>query len=292
MISIVTAYYNRKKLFVKTLESIEKQIKNYPHNVEVIAVDDGSDENERLEDLKLNFPFLKIIRLEKRNKWYTNSCIPYNIGFSEAKGEKIIIQNPECLHYGNILKYTDEHLSSNIYLSFACYSLDEEPTENIDNYIENPQKIEKLIQENNEANKLDGTNSWYNHSKIRPAGYHFCTAIMKEDLEDLGGFDEKYALGVAFDDDEFLFRIKLKKMKIQFVDQELVLHQNHYNKKSQFNNQKLLSEKDQKKRTELVIKNQQLFESKTKLKKNWRATKTFSNYIAKNLFYITSLFKK
>ena len=55
MISIVTAYYNRKKLFIKTLESFEKsKYKNF----EVVVVDDCSDEDERLEDLVEKFPFL------------------------------------------------------------------------------------------------------------------------------------------------------------------------------------------------------------------------------------------
>ena len=64
MISIVTAYYNRKQLFIETLKSIKAQNSNYL--LEVIAVDDGSEETERLEDLVSEFPFLKVIRLEKR----------------------------------------------------------------------------------------------------------------------------------------------------------------------------------------------------------------------------------
>ena len=60
MISIVTAYYNRKQLFINTLKSIKAQ--NSTYLLEVIAVDDGSEETERLEDLVSEFPFLKVIR--------------------------------------------------------------------------------------------------------------------------------------------------------------------------------------------------------------------------------------
>ena len=49
MISVVTAYYNRKSLFIRTLDSFSPSIGEI--NFEVIAVDDGSDENERLEEL-------------------------------------------------------------------------------------------------------------------------------------------------------------------------------------------------------------------------------------------------
>ena len=225
MISIVTAYYNRKQLFINTLQSIKQQ--NSKHLLEVIAVDDGSDENQRLEDLISEFPFLKVIRLEKKNKWYHNSCIPFNIGLKEAKGNEIIIQNPECLHYGNILDFTEKNLEQNTYLSFGCFSLDKNSTDNIEDIFAK-KEIAEVIKQNNDFAKDDGDAGWYNHSIYRPKAYHFCTAITKKDLQSLGGFDELYALGIAYDDDEFLSRIKKKNMTIRFIDDELVLHQNHY----------------------------------------------------------------
>ncbi len=226
MISVVTAYYNRKKLFTRTLNSM---IPYYGKvDFEVIAVDDGSDELERLEDLQIDFPFLRIIRLEKENKWYKNPCIPFNTGFSEIKGDKVIIQNPECYHFGPILEYVDVHLKENDYLSFGCFSLDKEST-NLEELIFNQNYIQQLIIENNQAFLKNGDLGWYNHSEFRPEAYHFCAAMTKVDLYDLGGFDERYAKGVGYDDDEFIWRIKAKRMKINFIDNVIVLHQNHYN---------------------------------------------------------------
>lgn len=225
MISIVTAYYNRKKLFKRTLQSIKNQ--NYKNTFEVIAVDDGSDEHERLEELTKEFPFLKVIRLEKKNKWYQNSCIPFNIGFRAAKGDKIIIQNPECLHFGNILEYTENNLTDKNYLSFACFSLDKESTENLDVLLKTPSSINEIIAKDNHIVKNDGDAGWYNHSIHRPEAYHFCTAISKKSLKKLNGFDERFALGIAFDDNEFVERIELF-LNIKFIDEEIILHQNHY----------------------------------------------------------------
>lgn len=225
MISIVTAYYNRKELFERTLRSIAKQ--NFGGGLEVIAVDDGSDENERLESLIKKFPFLKVIRLEKKNKWYHNSCIPFNIGFRAAKGDKIIIQNPECLHFGNILEYTEANLNENIYLSFACFSLDKESTENLDILLESPSKIIEIIKADDHIVENDGDAGWYNHSVHRPEAYHFCTAISGKALNRLKGFDERFALGIAYDDNEFIERVK-KILDVRFVDDEVILHQNHY----------------------------------------------------------------
>ncbi|NMR35373.1 glycosyltransferase [Chryseobacterium aquaticum] len=285
-ISIVTAYYNRKALFIKTLESIQRQINHNTVDVELIAVDDASNEEERLEDLREQFQFLKVIRLEKKTKWYRNSCIPFNIGFLAAKGDFIILQNPECLHFGDILKYTQENLTENKYLSFGCYSLDEEPTDNIDDYIQNPEKIKRLIEKNNVENTRDGSNSWYNHSIIRPFAYHFCCAITKKDLFDLGGFDPAYAKGVAYDDNEFLHRIKLKNMQIEIIDSEVVLHLNHYRRKSSYNNPLILNNRENKTRQKLTLKNHNLFSNHTLKKKDWRV-----NGITENILEQTFLDK-
>lgn len=262
MISIVTAYYNRKKLFVRTLESIKKQ--NFQEAFEVIAVDDGSDNEERVENLVEQFPFLRVIRLEKKQKWYHNSCIPFNIGFRAAKGDKIIIQNPECLHFGNILEYTATHLKKNTYLSFSCFSLDKTTTENLDSLITNPENIKMVIEKNNHIIKNDGEAGWYNHSVFRPEAFHFCTAILKQDLSKLGGFDELYSYGIGYDDNEFLWRIKKMGMQIQFVDEELILHQNHYSPESS-------SYQNRADKNQLINKNILLFVEHTKEKKGYSA---------------------
>jgi len=226
MISVVTAYYNRKKLFTRTLQSMLPYYGKI--DFEVIVVDDGSDEVERLEDLQTDFPFLRVIRLEKENKWYKNPCIPFNIGFEAVKGDKIIIQNPECYHFGPVLEFVAKNLKQNHYLSFGCFSLDKENTNN-DSLFVNKEYVNKLILDNDTTFVKNGDLGWYNHSKYRPEAYHFCAAMTKKDLFDLGGFDERFAKGVGYDDDEFIWRIKAKKMQIDFIDECVVLHQNHYN---------------------------------------------------------------
>lgn len=225
MISVVTAYYNRKKLFNRTLKSMLPYYGKI--DFEVIVVDDGSDETERLEDLQTDFPFLRVIRLEKQNKWYKNPCIPFNIGFEAVKGDKIIIQNPECYHFGAILEHVDAHLKENEYLSFGCFSMDKLNTDD-DALFFDKKNISNLIENNNRSFTTDGDLGWYNHSKFRPEAFHFCAALMSTDLFDLGGFDERYAKGVGYDDDELIWRIKNKKMQIKFIDDQIVLHQNHY----------------------------------------------------------------
>lgn len=227
MISIVTAYFNRKPLFYNTLKSIaQSSIKE----IEVIVVDDCSSEEHRLEDLTNEFDFLKVIRLEKENKWYINPCVPFNIGIKEAKGDIIVLQNPECFHVGDVLKDIVERLSEENYLSYGCYSLDKERTEKL-------KKLEDLSLDSVKENMApmppqiitqEGGLGWYNHSRIRAVGYHFLSAIKKTNMDKLNGFDERYAEGIAYDDDELLVRIKRMGLNVQIINNPFVLHQWHY----------------------------------------------------------------
>jgi len=120
MISIVTAYYNRKDLFRRTLKSISQSVVK---DLEVVVVDDGSSHEHRLESLFEEFPFLKIMRLEAGDKWYTNPCVPFNVGIKAASGDIVILQNPECFHSGDILSYVDKNLTQNDYFAFSTYAL-------------------------------------------------------------------------------------------------------------------------------------------------------------------------
>ena len=260
MISVVTAYYNRKKLFIRTLESMKPYYGKI--DFEVIVVDDGSNEEERLENLVNDFPFLRVIRLEQENKWYKNPCIPFNIGFEAIKGDKVIIQNPECYHFGAVLEYVDAYLKENEYLSFGCFSLDQENTDN-DTLFQDKKHIENVIKTNSRTFQTDGDLGWYNHSKYRPEAFHFCAAMTLDDLLDLGGFDERYAKGVGFDDDEFIWRIKTKKMNVNFIDSHIVLHQNHYIKPEN-------SIEADKKRFESYKRNKIIFEEITKCTNFWK----------------------
>ena len=245
MISIVTGYYNRVDLFMNTLKTIEKsEIKD----IEVIAVDDGSSDEHRLEGIVERFPFLKIIRVEPENKWWVNPCVTFNKGFKEANGDIILIQNPECKHVGDVLKKVSE-LKKGEYMNFACYSIDENTT-----YGSQPNLIT-----NSRAANHDGDNAWYNHSVFRPVGYHFSSAIHKDDLTELGGFDERYALGIGYDDNEFLHRIKKMGLKFTSVDDPFVIHQWHQS----VNYQHLDT-------TTLLCKNKDLLHSVTMKETTWK----------------------
>lgn len=209
-ISIVIAYYNRRAQLLKTLESIK-----YYGAPEIIIVDDAS--TERIDDIK----GINLIRIEPLQKTCINPCVPYNIGFSKAKGDIIIIQNPECIHIGNILSYIKKLKAGNLF-SFAAYSLDY----HLEYKKYNPVKLKKLIMGEPQQIQNDH-HGWYNHSVYRPEALHFCNAICREDLEKIGGFDERFSGGICFDDNDMITRIRRAGMKIQIIDAPFVIHQKH-----------------------------------------------------------------
>jgi len=194
-ISIVMAYFNRKRQLYNTLKSIEKTAHT---SFEVILIDDHSKEEERVEDIAVLFPFLKVIRVSAEEKTYSCSCMAYNRGIAEADGDIIILQNPECSHFGDVLTYIDQHLTESNYLSVACFAPD---------YTDNK--------------------GWYNHPIYRPVYYHFCSAITRDNLKQLGGFDERYAQGLAYDDNEFVERINRLGLQKEIPNDIYVVHQPH-----------------------------------------------------------------
>lgn len=230
-ISIVTAYYNRRALFLTSLKSIARS--PWKKDLEIIVVDDASVEREQIDDVPSLFDLdITVLKVNPAEKWWRNSCIPFNIGFNRARGDIVIIQNPECVHLGDILGTALRSTKPNTYLNFGCYSADEELTRKVSlvDYskpavdVTLRQILEPLV---NRGTVDDGEAGWYNHSTYKPNKLHFCSAITRTDLEQLGGFDERYANGIAFDDNDLLTRIIRKGMKVKMVDSPFVIHQFH-----------------------------------------------------------------
>lgn len=226
-ISIVIAYYNRRALFIKTLESLTNT--KYT-NFEVIAIDDASKEDQRIDDLPQRFSFLKVFRIDPSKKWWCNPCVPNNIGFYKATGDVVVIQNPECFHLGDVLYDVSINWTRNRYLVYGCYALGKSKTSLLAGITSNDfVAINNTILPTNDISldKCPHEDRWYQHSKYSPRCFNFCTAIGKKDLDILGGFDEDYADGIGYDDTEFIFRVRRRGLDIRMLDTPFVLHQWH-----------------------------------------------------------------
>jgi len=237
MISIVCTYHNRKSQFITTLNTIKFQIENSDlEDVELVCVNHNSNEENNVDDLPKDFNFLKVINLNTDTK---NPCIPYNVGFSNAVGDKIIIQNAECCHIGNIIQKTSQSLEEDNYLSFACFSADL-MTSNLIKTIISPCNERSVETIKNKVYSLPQTgpgflsNSWYNHSKFSRRNLHFTTAIAKSNLDKLKGFDERYANGMDYDDDDFIMRVNRLNLEIVNIDDPFSVHLYHTSSYSDF----------------------------------------------------------
>ena len=229
-VSVVISYYNRRDLFIKTLQSISNT--QFKGEFEIIVVDDASIKPQHIDDLPELFPKLnlKVMQIDKKDKWWINPCIPNNIGFEIASGDVIIIQNPECLHMGDIISYAAENIGINKYIVFGCYAVDYDKTAQISRITGSDiLTINGIIQPTNDMllDQCPYMDRWYQHSEYSPRGLNFCTTITKQDLEDLGGFDELYAYGQCYDDAEFVRRIRRKGMYVDMIDSPFVVHQCH-----------------------------------------------------------------
>jgi len=196
-ISIVMAYHNRLSQLLHTLDSISKtEYKNY----EIIIVNDASPDKEQLENINMDIKLLNISTQEKGNR--INPTTVFNKGLKAATGDIVIIQNPESYHVGDILSYLIKNLKRDDYIVFSAYN------------IKNPQcndifyKMDKNLAKLNNFPANAGPLTWYQHPIYRNLKYHFCSAIYKDKLDLVHGFDEIYSTGYCFDDDDFVLQIE------------------------------------------------------------------------------------
>ena len=198
--------HNRDKQTLFTLKSFTQSSFK---NIHVIIVDDS---DTPLLREKLVFPF-KITYIYVTHKTWLNSCINFNIGFREVTTERMIIQNGEVYHKGDVISYVNTHYNPLEYLVFDTFAIkNESHNENI-------------------AIKPDAKNGmWYQHYSKNPVRYHFlCAGPISLAMM---GMSYEYADGYCYDDNDFVFKIDTElRLRSKFVKSDetfiLGMHQKH-----------------------------------------------------------------
>ena len=244
------SYFNRPFQLWRTLDSITKTKHT---DVEIVIVDDASEPALCKPE---GYPFpVHIIRIPKEKKDWKSPTVCQNLALQKALdlgGEIIFSQNPECTHIGDVIMYAEEMLKDNGYISFSCFSLDEENTRNKD------LDLAQVIRENNVGATYDGGNFFYNHPVHRAVAYDFCACTTRKNWLSLNGMDERFKDGIAYSDDNLVCRWKRLGLALDIPHPErewkdkirnpFVVHLNHYNpNSSQYDN------------TPLVEKNRDLY---------------------------------
>jgi len=233
-VSIVMTYCNRPQQLKLTLMSIAFYAQEV--DLQVVIVDDCSSTGQTVWDVLSSRQFepLKCTVVSLRDKWWINPSYPFNRGFEKATGDIICIQNAESVHFGNILAYAQRCTNDKNYLSFPCYSSLEVQHEllgqlTLDKKFSLTGLLEVLYPLYNKIILPSHPNNrWFNHPTLFPTKYHYFSSITRKNLEELGGFDERYADGFAYEDDDWLFRVEEKPLNVIIPDGEgMVIHQWH-----------------------------------------------------------------
>jgi hypothetical protein len=201
-ISIVMTASNRSKQTYFTLKTIQNSMHKA---VQVIIVDDSNTDPIVKEELE-KYPFyIDFITIKKENKNWVNPVVNYNIGFQYIKSTKIIIQNAEVCHIGDVLSYMNSQMMIDNY--YIC-----------DVRASNSIGTNDIIYQYN-TNNIDIYNShelfnmWY-QGRERIVNYHFLSAMTIDTFNKIKNFSYDYTMGISFDDDDFLLKIIANKIKI------------------------------------------------------------------------------
>lgn len=219
-ITFVMTYYERPEQLRNTLTALRP---NFQSDDQLVIVDDGScpEKGARTALSGMDLP-VELAEIRPERKWWINPSVPYNIGFQMAKREAVVIMNSECIPVKGAIKHLRSHVRKNNYVVMPCYSTTES-------------EFRSLCQIRSSGSN-DFTravlpfkqNQWYHHPKHSPVWYHFMSCLTLENLRALGGFNEEFARGFCFEDNEFLWRIR-KSLKVEGEDESsgLAIHQWH-----------------------------------------------------------------
>lgn len=203
-ISIVMTASNRSEQTYYTLDTFARSTFK---SIQVIIVDD-SDTDPITEEGLRKYPFyIDFIKVNRQAKTWHNPCVNYNVGFQHIKGSKVIIQNAEVCHVGDILQYTADNVNEFAYHVFDVVASNGfASNKRIHEYGTDSLKILE------HANLFQGI--WY-QGVHRNAKYHFLTAMPRAIFDIIGGFSFDYSYGCSFDDNDFLLRIESKNIPIK-----------------------------------------------------------------------------
>jgi hypothetical protein len=212
-ISIVMTAHERSKQTYYTLNTISK---SKFKDIQIILVDDSKYDPVDIEVLRNIGIHIELIRIMIGNKFWVNPCINYNIGFQYIKGSKVVIQNAEVCHVGDVIDYINNNVIDNNYYTFDV--------KGSRNFNSNEIIYSYDILDSDIYNKdiyQGGYSSWYHHSIQNRNNYHFLTVQTTNTFNKYKGFTYDYAFGCACDDDDLLLKIKHFNLNIININSDI-----------------------------------------------------------------------
>lgn len=224
---IISACGNRQVLFSHSLDTWIKQ--TLPkEEFEIVIVDDFlrieyDSLCEKYSQMGLNFQLVRIDR--QKNKIVPKTFIPVltnNIGIKMARGEVIVITNPETLQKETNLEESYKMKDKRECAYGLVFKANKESTSHLkENWTQ--------IKENNFQDILNvrGTQAECLTTPPHPPAYLYYMAVNKKYAIDIGGFDERFLEGLCAEDDDFANRMKMFGINPVFNYKIMGVHQDH-----------------------------------------------------------------
>ncbi len=224
-ISIVIVNYNVKDFLNDCIQSIYKSI--FKGNYEIIVVDNNSSDDS-IKELSTIFPHINFIPLEE-NLGFSKAN---NIGFKEAKGEFVLILNPDTILNSDTLQKTYDFFNSKSDIgAVGCKVLNNDLSFQLACRRSFPTPWNSFC-------KLFGFQNLFPNSKFF-ASYNLIyldenktyevDALIgafiftkKSILEEINGFDESYFM--YGEDLDLCYKIKKNKNKIYYFHETSIIH--------------------------------------------------------------------
>jgi GT2 family glycosyltransferase len=223
-LSIIIVAWNSQEYIRNCLDSIFLSQKNF--STEVIVVDNGSSDQTAKIVEKL-YPQVKLIQ-NKTNSGYAKAN---NQGIEEAKGEYILLLNPDTQVLEDALSLMYEFMQENPEAGALGPKL-LNPDKSVQSSCREFPTFSILVWE------FSGLSRFFSKSRIfgkwRMGYFDFdktrevdqpmgsCLMLRRKTLEDVGIFDESF--GMFFNDVDLCFRIKKSGWKIYFYPEAKVIH--------------------------------------------------------------------
>lgn len=208
LVSIVILSYNQLEYTKFCLESIRKYTTDVPY--EIIIIDNASD-METVNYLKEQKDILLI--LNQYNRGFAGGC---NEGIKLAEGEYVLLLNNDTIVTSKWLYHMWELLRENREIAM---------TGPLTNATVGKQMIEVPYGENME--EMQAFAEKISESKEKPWRtlrlVAFCTLIRKQIFDEIGMFDENFAVG-NYEDDDFNIRSLLAKKKMYICRNSFIHH--------------------------------------------------------------------
>jgi len=207
--SILMPYYERLIQLRWTLSSLLYHYKDRA-DYEVIIVQDTKNSDDVANVIDAFSIDILMIRMSGDDT-YNPACL-FNSAARVARGKFLILTSPECLHWTNVLSVFDEelHKKNDAYVVAAC--------ESATNCSRNVSAMCDFEYDHH---------MWYQHSEHRNFCYHFCSVLSRKLFNKLSGFDERYANGVGYEDDDFIKRVREAGISIVTRYDAWTIHQEH-----------------------------------------------------------------